>query len=134
MPEPWTVAEFQKRRRQTWRAIRLWLTLGAAGLIGSLILIWSSPATKCIHGFTTSRCTLSFEDMALWQINLALASLIGIGVATVAITLVVNRNYRCPRCETVVMRSWTFLAVSKLDRRLSVAPMMDWTDEPETSS
>jgi hypothetical protein len=103
-----TVVEFQKRRQRTWRAIRLWVLLAVVGFVGFSIPFWINPATKCVHGgFASSRCTLSPEDMPLWQFNLLLVSFVGLGVSIVAITLAVRRYYRCPKCETVPTGSWT---------------------------
>lgn len=107
--ELWTVTEFQKRRHQTWRAIRLWLLLGVAGLISFWIPMWINPATACTHTwFGSSRCALSGSDMPLWQLNLNFGSMIAVGVTVVAITRAVLRYYRCPKYEALPFGSTIF--------------------------
>jgi transcription elongation factor Elf1 len=45
--------------------------------------------------------------MPLWQLNLSFVSFIAMGVSGIAITLAVKRYYRCPRCDSVPLGSWT---------------------------
>jgi len=120
--EQQTAVEFQKRRGRIWRAVRLWILLGAAGVIGFWIPFWANAATKCAHnGLGTSRCTLSLDDMPLWQLNLTFGSFIVIGVSVIAATLAIKRYYRCPRCETVPLGSWTSLGPGIIGRQWGVA-------------
>jgi hypothetical protein len=120
--EPQTAVEFQKRRGRTWRAVRLWILLGVAGTIGFSIPFWDNAATKCVHhGFGSSKCTLSLDDMPLWQINLCLASFIVIGISVVAVTLAIKHYYRCPRCETVPLGSWSSLGPGNIGMQWGVA-------------
>ena len=41
---PWTIAAFQPRRRDTWKAIRLWLLLLVVGVAGFLVPFFSERA------------------------------------------------------------------------------------------
>jgi hypothetical protein len=54
--------------------------------------------------------------MALWQLILGFASLIGITASVVAITLGVRRYYRCPECESVPLGSWTSLGPGNIGK------------------
>lgn len=120
--EPETVVEFQKRRGRTWRAVRLWILLGIAGILGFLVPFWTSSAAKCVHSqFGSSRCTVSLDDIALWQLNLTFASLIGITVSIIAITAAVRRYYRCPRCEAVPLGSWSMLGPGNFGMKSGIA-------------
>lgn len=120
--EPETIVEFQKRRGQTWRAARLWLLLGSAGIIGLLMLFWTNSATKCIHNaFGSPKCTLSMDDMTPWQLNLGLIAFIGIAASIIAVTVAIQRYYRCPRCEAIPLGSWTSLGPGNFGPRWGVA-------------
>ena len=110
-----TVVEFQKRRRRTWHAIRLWVLLAIVSFVGFSIPFWTNSAIRCSHtGFASSKCILSPDDTSLWQFNLLLVSFIGMGVSIVAITLAVRRYYRCPKCEAVPTGSWTSLGPTNI--------------------
>jgi hypothetical protein len=37
---PWTVTAFQKARRDTWRAIRIWLLMFVVGMIAFAVSFW----------------------------------------------------------------------------------------------
>ena len=106
--QPWTVSEFQRRRHQTWRAIRLWVLVGAAGAAGFWFVMWVNPATTCTDGSLGSfRCSLSADNMSLWQLNLIFGSIVTLGVSVAAIARAVQRHYRCPNCEAVPLGSWS---------------------------
>jgi hypothetical protein len=109
--DPWqfTATNFKQRRRDTWRAMRLWLAVAALSIIGLKVATWrgsaNSPALAAI--FESSRHQASLNDMEFWQLNLSFASFVALGVSVVAIVLAVRRHYRCPKCNAVPMGSWT---------------------------
>lgn len=110
-----TVAEFQKRRKRTWRATRLWVLLAIVGWVGFSMPFWINPAAKCSHaGFASSSCTLSPDDTPLWQFILLMVSFIGVSASIIAITMATRRYYRCPKCETVPTSSWTSLGPTNI--------------------
>lgn len=120
--EPETVVEFQKRRSRTWHAVRLWILLAIAGIIGFLVPFCTNPAVKCVHrGFGSSKCSLSLDDLAMWQLNLTFGSLIAIVISIIVVTVVVRRYYRCPRCEAVPLGSWSTLGPSNFGMQRGVA-------------
>jgi hypothetical protein len=117
-----TATAFQKRRGQTWRAVRIWILLGVSATIGFFVPFWANSATKCVPNWLgASRCRLSFDDMPLWQINLCFASLILAGASVIAITLATKRYYRCPKCETVPLGSWASLGPGIIGMQWGVA-------------
>jgi hypothetical protein len=120
--EPEIVIEFRKRRSQTWHAIRFWVLLGIVGAVAFIVPLWMNSATKCIHhSFASSKCSLSTNDMPLWQINLCLIALVGMMASIIAITLAVRRHYRCPRCEAIPIGSSTSLGPGNLGTKWGVA-------------
>jgi hypothetical protein len=97
-----TVTEFQKRRRRTWRMVRIWIVVGIVGAIGFCIPFWTNPGTRCRDG---GECTLSLEDTAAWENVLMALSFVALATALIAGTKAVYRYYRCPKCDAVPMRS-----------------------------
>jgi hypothetical protein len=105
---PWTVTAFRKRRRETWISVRLWLLLLAIGLLGFQIPFWLEQ--EHVRRVETTRAVkqyLSVNDETEGEFTLGLISLVAAGIAAVGITLGVRRHYRCPRCETIPMGSWS---------------------------
>jgi hypothetical protein len=109
--DPWrfTATAFQQRRRDTWKAIRIWIVLEALAIGGFLIagLSKSAPAQRAGELFGAFHYSRSLADMTLWQLNLAFGSFAAMLGAGIAITMGIQRHYRCPKCETVPMGSWT---------------------------
>lgn len=107
-PHSWHFT-FQQRRRDTWKAIRLWVLIEALAILALPIASWS----KLAHAPSSAglleplRFDLSLGDTAPWQLNLTLAAVCAMVGATIAIVMAVQRHYRCPKCETVPMGSST---------------------------
>jgi hypothetical protein len=115
--DPWnfTAAAFQQRRRDTWRAIRIWLVVEALA-VATFLTVGSSKT----HAIQTSSGPLEFSvryitpmrDLTLWQLNTLFGSFVVMGAAVIAITYAIKRHYRCPKCEAIPMGSWTMLGPS----------------------
>jgi MFS transporter, FSR family, fosmidomycin resistance protein len=78
---PWTVAAFKQRRRETWRAIRLWLLFLLIGSAGRKWVIWRS-----ILGAAPFTLLLPYADL---QWTLILVALIGLILASAFSAIVV---------------------------------------------
>jgi hypothetical protein len=104
---PRTVNAWRRQRRATWVAIRLWLIVLLAGLIGFQIPFWLNRGHvhKQELGSRT-RYTLSTDDETEGEFTLGLVSLVIIFVAGIAITFAVRRHYRCPKCNEIPMGTW----------------------------
>lgn len=100
---PWTITAFQRSRRETWKAIRLWLLVLASAVIGFAIPFWMEREHVQVDG---TRYTLPLETMTLGELTLSLASFVLGGAAIIGITVGIRRHYRCPRCDTVPMGTW----------------------------
>jgi undecaprenyl pyrophosphate phosphatase UppP len=96
--DPWhfTAAAFKQRRRDTWKAIRIWLLVEALAVATFL-------AVPNAH---------SMRDMSLWQLNTLFGAFVVMGAAIIAITFAIKRHYRCPKCEAIPMNSWATLGPS----------------------
>ena len=110
---PWTVSAWREQRRATWVAIRLWLVVLLAGMIGFWIPFWLNRAQ--VHKLelgNRTRYTLSTNDETEGEFNLGLVSLVIAGVSGIAIVFAVRRHYRCPKCSEIPMGTWTILGPS----------------------
>jgi hypothetical protein len=104
---PWTVTAFQRSRRETWKAVRVWLLLLAIAAIGFWIPFWvNRDHVEAVDASRGTRYTLSLEDETMGEFTLGLVSLVLGGAATIGIVIGVRRHYRCPRCNTVPMTTW----------------------------
>lgn len=106
-PTPWTVTAFRRSRRETWKAIRVWLLLLAIASVGFWTPFWLNRDR--VHVMDTSRgtrYTLSSQDETMGEFTLGLVSLILGGVAGIGIVFGVRRHYRCPKCNTIPMTTW----------------------------
>jgi len=83
-----TAAEFQKRRRETWRQIRPWVGIAAAVFTTFVFVVYFGSKLSEL-----SNLNLVFGGMAVAV------------VAAVRINMVIRRTYRCPECDGVVMDS-----------------------------
>jgi ABC-type Fe3+ transport system permease subunit len=104
---PWTVDAWRRQRRATWAAIRLWLILLLAGIIGFQIPFWLNR--EHVHQQqlgNRTRYTLSTNDESEGEFTLGLVSLVITGVAGIAIVFAVRRHYRCPKCNEIPMGTW----------------------------
>jgi hypothetical protein len=104
---PWTVNAWRKQRRATWVAIRLWLVVLLAGMIGFWIPFWLNR--ERVHKQelgNRTRYTLSTDDETEGEFTLGLVSLVTTGVSGVAIVFAVRRHYRCPKCNEMPMGNW----------------------------
>jgi hypothetical protein len=108
---PWTVAAFQRRRRETWRAVRWWWLVLAVGIVGfELPFYWERAHVHTVQrGPMAVRQTLSTQDESEGEFTLGLVSLVVIFIGGGAIIFGIRRHYRCPRCEEIPMGSWTNL-------------------------
>jgi len=97
--------EFQKRHTRARRAIRLRLLLAILAAVAFWVPFWINPAAQCSG--VSSRCTLSFDDMPRWQLNLIFLSFVALIVAIVGVRSVVRRYYRYPNCNAVPTGSGT---------------------------
>ena len=78
--------EFQRRRNKTWCLTRPWLFVMAAGVaVFAIPLLFPSKLSE------------------LWTLNLVFGGFIVIGIAIIRISIVVNREYRCPACNRTVI-------------------------------
>jgi len=122
--EPWTVAAFRRARRETWKAIRVWLLLFAIAAIGFCIPFWLNR--DHVHVVDTSRgtrYTLSAADETVGEFTLGLVSLILGGAAGIGVVFGVRRHYRCPRCDTIPMTTRTQLGpVFGIRRDVALSP------------
>jgi hypothetical protein len=80
------VSAFQSRRRETWRIIRPWVFLTAAGFV-VFFVVFEFPGL--------------FDE--LWKLNLIFGSFLVLLLSIARISLTVNKLYRCPACNTVPM-------------------------------
>ena len=124
LTDPWhfTVATFQQRRRDTWKAIRIWVVIEALAILAFPIVAWSKLAYTPTSSelFEPFHYNLSLGDITLWQLSLACGAASALVAATIAIVMAVQRHYRCPKCETVPMGSWTTFALADVSKRLAV--------------
>jgi hypothetical protein len=99
---PWTVNAWRTQRRATWAAIRLWLILLLAGVIGFYIPFWLNR--EHVHKLPQShQYILSTNDESEAQFTLGLVSFVVAGGALIAIIFAVRRHYRCPKCGEMPM-------------------------------
>lgn len=100
---PWTVAAFQRRRRETWRAVRWWWVVLAVGIVGfELPFYWERAHVRTVQrGPLAVRQTLSTQDETEGEFTLGLVSLVVIFIGGGGIIFGIRRHYRCPRCEEI---------------------------------
>jgi hypothetical protein len=121
-PRHFTVATFQQRRRDTWKAIRIWVLVEALAVLTFPVAAWSklAHAPKSAELFEPFHYNFSLGDITLWQLNLAFGVASALIAATIAIVMAIQRHYRCPKCETVPMGSWTTFALPDVCKRWAV--------------
>ena len=107
---PWTVGAFRQRRRQTWKAIRLWLVLMLIGFADFWVPFYLERTHVRVEN-TGSRVIykLSMNDMTGSELIISLISFVAAGTGVVGTVVGIQRYYRCPRCESIPMASWTIL-------------------------
>lgn len=77
--------DFQRRRKETWNAVRPWLLIMAIGFIGSL---WLGNS--------------NFNDSPQrWIAAILCLTLVGVAIARIA--FIVKDRYRCPACGAIPM-------------------------------
>jgi hypothetical protein len=81
-----SISEFQSRRRETWRIVRPWVLVTAAGFV-VIFVVFEFPNL--------------FDE--LWRLNLIFGSFLVFLASIARISLTVNKLYRCPACSTVPM-------------------------------
>jgi DNA-directed RNA polymerase subunit RPC12/RpoP len=79
-----TAKEFQRRRSATWRAVRWWLIIAAAGVIAIASLMWNAPRLPNDHTIA----------IGLVLVVIVVGSLVITRIRVYAI-------YRCPACSSV---------------------------------
>jgi hypothetical protein len=119
---PWTVAAFQRRRRETWRAVRWWWLVLAVGIVGFEVPFYLERAHvhSAQRGPLSVRQTLSTQDETEGEFTVSLVSLVVIFIGGGGIIFGVRRHYRCPRCEEIPMGSWTNLGPTSYGRQSGV--------------
>jgi hypothetical protein len=118
-PPPWTVTAFQEARRDTWRAIRIWLLMLIVGMIGLAVPFWLNRSH--LHMTSPGKYSLSAADEAVGQFTLGLVSIVVVGAAAIGITVGLRRHYRCPKCNAVPMGTWNSLGPDTLGLNRGVA-------------
>jgi glycerol uptake facilitator-like aquaporin len=106
---PSTVIAFQSRRLRTWRAIRPWLFVFAVGVIGEAVVFFvERNHVKSQIGplYLSAKYSFSAQDMSVETFTFSLISFVLMGAAIIAISIYVQRYYRCPRCNAVPMGRW----------------------------
>lgn len=85
-------AEFQSRRRATWRKTVWWALLGLVAL------------------FTGALLPRGFEgDLSAAQFTTGLVCGVLVGASMVAVTFTVQRLYRCPNCDAIPTGRYSML-------------------------
>jgi hypothetical protein len=101
---PWTVKAFKQRRREMWRANRVWCLLFAIGMVGFELPFylerWRVHTTR--SGLSVKQ-TLSTEDETEGEFTLGLVSFAVAGIGLIGVTVGVRRYYRCPKCKSMPM-------------------------------
>jgi hypothetical protein len=82
-------------------------------LFGELLVFLSGGTTQCTETWFRVGCRLSLDDMSLWQLNGAFASLLAFGAAVIGGTVAVKRHYRCPKCESIPLGPWASLGPTR---------------------
>ena len=119
---PWTVAAFKQRRRETWRAIRLWLLLLFIGSAGFWVPFYLERTNvKAENSGSRVRYRLSLDDMTGTELIISLVSFVAAGIGVVGTVVGTQRYYRCPRCEEVPMGSWNTFGPNLFSRQSGVA-------------
>ena len=95
-------AEFQRRRAQVWRTSRWWIGIG---LVSAVLFMFVPKGSD--------------TELTVGQFTLGLVCFILLGAAIVALVIAIRRNYRCPRCDTVPMRT-----VGSAGERISLESMV----------
>jgi hypothetical protein len=101
---PWTVAAFQRTRRETWKAVRVWILLLAMAAICFWIPFWlHREHVEVVDTSRGTRYTLPFEEETMEEFTVSLISLVLGGAAVIGIVVGVRRHYRCPKCDKIPM-------------------------------
>lgn len=119
---PWTVAAWQQRRRETRRAIRVWLLLLIVGVAGFCVPFYSeSKKVKVESAGSRIRGYLSLDDMTRTELIISVASFVIALTGVVGTFVVTQRHYRCPKCEEIPMGSWTTFGPNLFGRQSGVS-------------
>jgi hypothetical protein len=118
---PWTVAAFKQRRRDTWKAIRLWLFLLIFGFAGFWVPFYlERTKVKVENAGSRVRYHLSLDDMTGSELIISLVSSVVLGIGVVGTVIGTQRHYRCPKCEEVPMGSWNTFGPNLFSRQSGV--------------
>jgi|SRR3569833_1330489 len=115
---------FRMARSDTWRAIRIWMLVLVAGMIGFATPFWLNRSR--LHTLAPGRYSLSAADERGGQFTLGLVSFVATAVAVIGITVGVRRRYRCPKCNAVPTGTWSTLGPGSfgLNRGVAINPSL----------
>jgi hypothetical protein len=98
------IAEWDRRRSATWRAIRWALAV----LVISSIAFWYLAKTPA-------------SEMDGTQLITTFAIFLVLGIAMLLVIFRTNKLYRCPRCNSVPMGEWSSLGPGSIGYESGVA-------------
>jgi hypothetical protein len=118
---PWTVPAFKQRRRDTWKAIRIWLLLLFIGFAGFWVPFYLERTKVKVENIGSRvRYHLSLDDMTDSELIISLVSFVVLGIGVVGTVKGTQRHYRCPKCEEVPMGYWNILGPNLFGRQSGV--------------
>jgi len=118
---PWTVPAFKQRRRDTWKAIRIWLLLLLIGFAGFWVPSYLEREKVKVENIGSRvRYHLSLDDMTGSELIISLVSFVVAGIGVAGTVKVTQRHYRCPKCEEVPMGYWNILGPNLFRRQSGV--------------
>ena len=104
---PWTVKEFQRRRKDTWRSVRVFLILGFISAVGGAFF------GKFNNIGDTAGLLLGLLSALLFFISI------------LCIIYIIQKKYKCPSCKQVPMSGWANIGPKSVgyERGVDLNPM-----------